>query len=141
MHLRRTTARTGLALIVAAAGLGLLPDAAGADPVNAKKGQLIPLVCDELGSVTVAVNGNGAFTPGLVVTSTQVGVPYEIHASGTFTPHDPNFPTETFTDDNVKPAPRNRRLDVCTFHVEWSDDYGTVVFDGVAKISYTPIKG
>lgn len=140
MQLRRTTAtRTTLALITAAAGLGLLPNAAGADPVNAKKGQLIPIVCAELGSLTVSVNGNAALSPGLVITSTQVGIPYELHASGTFTPND-GSPPQTFTEDVVKPAPRNGRLDVCTFSLVENDPYGTVVFDGTVKISYTPLE-
>ena len=137
MHARRTTARSAIALITAAAGLGLLPDAAGADPVMAKKSQLISLECEELGSLTVAVNGNGAFTPGMVVTSTQVGIPYGFHISGTFTPND-GSPPQSFSEDNEKRAPRHGRLDVCTFSVDELDPYGTIAFAGTVKISYTP---
>jgi hypothetical protein len=140
MNIGRTTLRTGLALLTAAGALAVLPGAAGADPVNAKKGELIPIVCDKLGSLTVAVNGNGDFTPGMVVTSTQVGIPYEVHTSGTFTPSDGGA-VETFSDDVVKRGPRNGRLDQCTFHVEGSEESGTFVFDGTVKISYTPLKG
>ena len=137
MNIRRTTLRTGLALLTTAGSFAVLPGAAGADPVNAKKGELIAIVCDQLGSLTVAVNGNGEFTPGLVTTSTQVGIPYEVHTSGTFTPND-GSPAQTFTDDVVKRGPRNGRLDECSFHSEGTDAYGSFVFDGSVKISYTP---
>ena len=137
MNARRATLRTTLALATAAGALAVLPSPAGADPVNAKKGQLLPISCVELGDLTVAVNGNGDFTPGMVTTSTQVGIPYEIHTSGSFTPSD-GGETQTFTEDTVKKAPHNGRLDECTFHVEGADEGGTFSFDGVVKISYTP---
>jgi hypothetical protein len=144
MNARRTTFRTTLALMTAAGALGVLPPPAGADPVNAKNGQLLPIVCEKLGSLTVATSGdNGsdnsknAFTPGHVTTSTQVGIPYEVHTSGSFTPND-GGETQTFSDDFVKKAPHNGRLDVCTFHGEGADENGTFAFDGVVKISYTP---
>jgi hypothetical protein len=143
MNARRTTLRTTLALLTAAGALGVLPGTAGADPVNAKTGQLLPIVCEKLGSLTVATNDNGNdhsknnFTPGLVTTSTQVGIPYEVHTSGTFTPSD-GGETQTFSDDFVKKAPHNGRLDVCTFHGEGADENGSFSFDGIVKISYTP---
>ena len=139
MDFRRTTFRTGLAVLTAAGALAALPGTAGADPVNAKKGELIPIECEQLGSLTVATNGNGDFTPGLVTTSTQVGIPYELHLSGSFTPS--GGPTETFTEDHAHPAPHNGRLDVCTFHVGGSDEFGSFEFGGTVMISYTPLKG
>ena len=109
---------------------------AGADPTNAKKGQILTIECDSgLGSLTVAVNGNGEFTPGHVTTSTQVGIPYAFHIEGTFTPTggDP----ETFVDDSAKRGPRHGRLATCTFHEEGQDENGTFVLDGTVKVSYT----
>jgi hypothetical protein len=110
---------------------------AGADPTNAKKGEILAIQCDEgLGSLTVALNGNGEFTPGHVTTSTQVGIPYALHIEGAFTPT--GGEPEPFVDDSAKPAPRNGRLAVCTFHEEGQDDGGTFAFDGTVWISYTP---
>jgi hypothetical protein len=110
---------------------------AGADPTNAKKGEILTIECDAgLGSLTVALNGNGEFTPGHVTTSTQVGIPYAFHIEGSFTPSGGGEP-ETFVDDSAKPGPRNGRLASCTFHEEGQDENGTFVFDGTVKISYT----
>lgn len=132
MKARYITAGAALALATVVGPLG----PAWADPVNAKKGQLIDINCEVNGALTVAVNGNGTFSPGLVTTSTMVGIPYEVHISGSFTPAD-GGPTESFSEDDVKRAPRNGRLDTCTFHQEGSDPFGSFVFDGTVKISYT----
>jgi hypothetical protein len=109
----------------------------GADPIDSPNSEVITLSCETNGIVTVVVNGNGVWTPGHVTTNNQVGIPYEFHITGTFTPAD-GGPTETFTDDLVKPAPRNGRLDTCTFHQEGEDEFGTFVVDGTVAISYTP---
>jgi hypothetical protein len=109
---------------------------AGADPTNAKNGEVIPISCQTNGSLTIATNGNGEWTPGLVTTNNQVGIPYEFHIIGTFTPTG-GLP-ESFADDTVKPAPHNGRLDTCTFHQEGSDEFGSFVLDGIVNISYTP---
>jgi hypothetical protein len=120
-----------MSLIIGGAGV------ASADPVNAKKGQILEIQCDGgLGTLTVALNGNGAWTPGHVTTSTQVGVPYRLHLEGSFTPTggEPEF----FVEDIAKKAPRNGRLATCTFHEEEQDEGGTLVLDGTVWISYTP---
>jgi hypothetical protein len=135
--MRRSNVRALTALLGVAAVLGIGAGPAVADPTNAKKGEILAIECDEgLGSLTIATNGNGEWTPGLVTTSTQVGIPYRFHIEGSFTPT--GGETEFFTDDSEKPAPRNGRLAVCTFHVEDQDEGGTVVFDGTVSISYTP---
>jgi hypothetical protein len=136
MDIRATALRTGLALLTAAGTLAVLPGMAGADPVNAKNGQLLSVSCDKLGDFTVAVNGNGKFSPGLLIDSTQVGVPYEVHGTNTFIP--PGGPAQTESFDAAHNAPRNGRLDECTFHAEGSGDFGTFIVDGTVKISYTP---
>jgi hypothetical protein len=110
--------------------------AAGADPTNAKKSEVIPITCDINGSLTVATNGNGEWTPGLVTTNNQVGIPYEFHITGTFTPTGGS--PESLADDSVRRAPHNGRLDTCTFHQEGSDEFGSFVVDGTVKISFTP---
>lgn len=138
MNRKQINTRAGLALLMVAAPLGLMAGPVGADPVNAKKGQILPIVCEVLGTFDVATNGNGRWTPGLVTTSNVVGMPYEFHNTGTFTPA--GGEPENFTEDFAKPAPRNGRLDTCTFHLEGSNEFGTFVFDGMVKISYTPAK-
>ena len=112
---------------------------AAADPTNAKKGEILTVECDAgVGSLTVALNGNGDFTPGHVTTSTQVGVPYAFHIEGSFTPT--GGEPESFVDTGAKRGPRNGRLAVCTFHEEERDDSGTLVLDGVVSISYSPAR-
>jgi hypothetical protein len=110
---------------------------AAADPVKAKKAELLTITCDNgLGTLEIATNGNGTYTPGHVTTSNLVGKPYELHITGTFTP--PGGEPQSFSEDNVKKhAPNSGRLATCTFHQEGSDpDGGTFVIDGTAKISY-----
>src|SRR5687768_255350 len=111
---RMKTSRFLAAAVSVAGLLGVASGSAGADPVNAKKAELLTMVCDSgLGTLQIATNGNGQWTPGLVTTSTQVGIPYEFHISGSFTPT--GGVPETFTEDFVKRAPRHGRLATCTF--------------------------
>jgi hypothetical protein len=127
------------AIVVALATVTMVLGAAGtagADPTNAKKGEIITIECDGgLGTLTVALNGNGDFTPGHVTTSTQVGIPYALHIEGSFTPT--GGEPEPFVDDIAKKGPRNGRLAVCTFHEAGQDEGGTFEFDGTVWISYT----
>jgi hypothetical protein len=128
-----------LATAFAALGVvGLTAVGAGADPVNAKKGEVLAINCDAgLGALEVAVNGNGAFTPGMVTTSTQVGIPYEVHIVGTFTPT--GGAPMPFRDDAVKKAPRNGRLATCTFNQTDTSPEGVATISGTVKISFTPV--
>jgi hypothetical protein len=135
----RTTAnksRGRLALLVLAGSTALslgMGTAASADP----KSGVLPLECDELGSVEIAVPGNGyATTPGLVASSTQVGIPYAITLVGTYTPY--GGEPEPILDAVARRAPASGRLDHCTFHQEGDDGLGTFVLDGDVWISYTP---
>jgi hypothetical protein len=126
--------RIGVATAVATMIVGVLGAApARADP---KKGEILEITCDTLGTLQVVVFSNGPSSPGLVVGSNQVGIPYELHLEGTFTPVDGE--PESFVEDFAKPAPRNGRLDHCTFHQEGSDEFGSFVLDGEVSISYTP---
>jgi hypothetical protein len=110
---------------------------AGADPINAPNGELVPLVCDSgIGSITVSVNGNGDFTPGHDTTSTQVGVPYAFRFETSFTPTGGDTVTEV--EVITKHAPKNGRLATCTFQLEEQSDEGLFVIDGTVWISYTP---
>jgi hypothetical protein len=100
---------------------------AGADPVNAKKGESLVLECDALGTIEIATNGNGQWTPGHVIGSTQMLIPYAFHFE--FTSPD----GDTQSDDVAKSEPRNRPLDRCTFG--GTDEFGS--FSGIVWLSYT----
>ena len=132
-------ARAMAAVLGAAVMMPGIAGAALADPTNAKKGEILTIECDHgLGSLTVALNGNTDLNIGHVTTSTQVVVPYRLHVEVTITPTggDP----QTFVNDIVKPAPRNGRLAVCTFHQEDQNDAGTFVLDGTVWVSATPAR-
>lgn len=130
MNLTRVAAIAGVAVAVAAAPVAtLLASPAAADPV--KYGDHITIACGELGTLNIASNGNGDWTPGLVADNNQVLVPYRFHFEFT-----PAGSSDTFTEDLAKPAPKNGRLDECTFG--GTDEEGT--FSGTAWISYTPSK-
>jgi hypothetical protein len=122
-------------------GLGIAAlGVAQAAPVAAdpKGGEVIELECDALGTLEVVVFSNGPASPGLVVSSNQVVIPYALHLEGTFTPIEGE--PESFVEDFTRPAPRNGRTDHCTFHQEGSDEFGSFVLDGEVSISYTPTR-
>jgi hypothetical protein len=125
--------------VIAALGVAalsvIMAAPASADP---KGGDIIELNCDALGTVEVVVFSNAPVSPGLVVGSTQVGIPYRLHVEGTFTPTEGE--PESFVEDIEKPAPRNGRLDDCTFHQEGSDESGSFELEGEVSISYTPTR-
>jgi hypothetical protein len=117
----------GIALVITTGPMiGIVANPAGADPTN--PGEVLTLDCDGLGTLEIATNGNGLWTPGLVIDGNQVLIPYRFRFE--FTPIGGD--TEVF--EVSKPAPRNGRLDVCTFSGE--EEGGT--FFGTVWISYTP---
>lgn len=59
----------------AALSAGLLAAPVGADPVNGRNSELVPLTCDNGQTYDVVVSGSGEFTPGHVVGSNAVLVP------------------------------------------------------------------
>jgi hypothetical protein len=107
---------------------GLVAGPAGADPTNAKKGEVLSLACGDLGTIEIATNGNGDWTPGHLTTSNQVLVPYAFHFE--FTPPG----GETQSEDISKHAPKNATLDVCTFGGE--DENGS--FSGIVYVAVRP---
>jgi hypothetical protein len=121
--------------VLSTAALAIGPTSAGAAPVKAKTAEHLALHCTKLGDVEVVLNGKGTWTPGHIVGSTRVLKPYEIHVTGTFTPT--SGAAQPIDDNSVKPAPKSRKLDVCTFHQEGSDPGGSFVIDGVAKVQYS----
>ncbi|MFM7069742.1 MAG: hypothetical protein ACKOYM_09825 [Actinomycetes bacterium] len=112
-----------------------VPAGASGPPVERFDG--IYLTCDGLGEVfIVTLPANGDFTPGLVLDSNAVLVPYEFHNSFTFTPTGGEPQTES--EDLVKRAPMQATLDRCVGRGEFSDDAGTYVFNVEALQTVTP---
>jgi hypothetical protein len=107
---------------------GIVAGPAGADPTNAKKGQVYDVACEHLGTVEIATNGSGDWTPVLLTATNQVLVPYRLHLE--FTP----VGGETQSLDLVKHAPKNATLDVCTFGSD--DSQGS--FRGIAYVAVRP---
>ncbi|HSJ91134.1 MAG TPA: hypothetical protein VK917_03645 [Ilumatobacter sp.] len=102
--------------LMAGASIGL------AAPVHAAPpgGEALTLHCDHLGEVEIVVApGQGDWTPGFVVGSTQRLIPYAFE-----------FEFEGQVERVSKPAPRHGRLDRCEF--------GDGEFSGIVWGSYTP---
>jgi hypothetical protein len=120
--------RLAAGAIVALAALttsGLIAGPAGADPTNAKKGQVFNVTCRDLGTVEIATNGSGDWTPVHLTAGNQVLVPYGLHVE--FTP----VGGETQTLDLFKPAPKNATLDVCM----WASDDSDGSFRAIANVA------
>ena len=98
-----------------------------ADPTNAKRADFLTLECDVLGEIDIVANGNGLWTPGHVVGSNVILIPYKFHFEFTF-----EGGTDVF--DAEKKAPNTSQLDVCTFGGE--EEEGS--FSGTAWVSYRP---
>lgn len=128
-RLRRTAAAAAIAATCVAVATPAHADA--------KKGGQITLHCATIGDVPINTNsGNGTWTPGQAVVGTMVVNPYELHLTFVFTPNDGSG-SFSGSQDSVKNAPRNGRLDTCLIDEVFVDVYGTGRFAGSAKISYT----
>ncbi len=124
--------------------------AAAAAPANAdpQKGELIPVDCDNGKSYTLAVNGNGEFTPGHDVDSTSMLVPVAFGSfTGTLTDSQGNV-VETFTDPGVGKGQSGKNAKntvTCTveFSVTFVEDGETFTFTGSGTVTgvITPRNG
>lgn len=132
MKLRK--ARTGLATVLALAGLALFGAApASADP---KSTFTYDLVCESLGTFEIVNFSSGAASPGLDLGSNRVILPYAWEVTLNATPYVGEPFTRVFSYSRGEP--QNGRLDYCTYHYEVTNNIGHGVFDGWALISYTP---
>jgi hypothetical protein len=129
MKVRGTFAST--AALAALLMLGTAP--ASADP---KSEFTRDLICDSIGTVTVAAFSNGDPSPGLVLGSNQVIQPYVWEVTLHATPYVGDPFTRVFSYSRGEP--QSGRLDYCTYHYEVFNSIGHGVFDGWALISYTP---
>jgi hypothetical protein len=111
--------------------------AASADPVNAKKGEFVTLDCGGT-QVVVALNGNGAFTPGHVVGSTAVLIPTAFDIAFSFTPT--GAPTQSGTDTSAKAHQPSNAI-TCDIPVELNTETtpdGTFTLSGTVTGFFTP---
>lgn len=128
------TTRTAVATAATVACLGLAAATpAGADPQN---GSVFDVDCDTLGTLTNVAFSNGAASPGLVVDSNQVLLVYAWTFHVVFTPTSGDPRTRDFSYSRA--APRNGRLDHCTYGYTRTFPDGTAVVSGEIWLSYTP---
>ncbi len=127
---KRWLAPAAAAILVAGAG------PAAADP-SGPDAETVRVTCGNgLGTQEVILNGNGDFSPGHVTSSTQVGIPYEFHFTGTFTPT--GGAPQPIDIQFGHPAPQNGRLATCTFHEEEPIPEGWLSLDVTVNLSLTP---
>ena len=131
----RITSARGLALLSGAAVVVALgtPGPATADP----KGEVVPLDCDDGTTYLVAVNGNGAFSPGHDTASTATVVPVSFgEFTGMITDEAGNV-LETFVDPPVSKGNASLAEVSCTFSfTETFEDpeLGTLTFTGSGSV-------
>jgi hypothetical protein len=124
------------ALLAAAAtcACAIAAPVASADP---SKGGLIHATCSGQ-SVTVAVNGNGEFTPAHNVANTSVFIPTAFDLTFTFTPaNGPPQPPET--DNSAKAGPIKNTV-TCTIPLQtlFAGPMGTQTIEGTVTGFWTP---
>jgi hypothetical protein len=121
-------AATAATLAVTAAG------PAAADPTS--RGETIMLTCDGSARSRSCRRPETGVDPGIVSLGTRVPVPYSFDIVGAFTPSD-GSDAQTFEEHTARNAPRNGRLDTCTFSESDSDENGSFTFAGTVGLSYT----
>ena len=104
-----------------------------AAPVNAPKAEPLTVKCDNgLGTFTIVpAPGNGEWTPGFLVGTRKVLVPYRF----TFTFSDG---TTTETESTLKKAPLPANSVTCSFGDSFTEDGVTYTFTGTAT---GPLRG
>ena len=117
--------------------MGALAAAASADPVNARNGLVLPADCDGH-TVTVAVNGNGEFTPAHVVDGTAVFVPQAFDLTFEFTPT--GGTTQSETDTSAKHNAPRGDLVTCNIDFTQANPFGTMHLVGMVTGFFTPAR-
>lgn len=123
-------------LVIGIAALGVLSAAwvgpVSADPVNAKKGEVLPINCEGT-EYQVALNGNGEFTPGHDLNGTRVFIPVAFGVvTGVVTDAD-GIIIDTFTEEAVTKGAGSAKKDgltECSFTFSFTNT-GSTEQDGV----------
>ena len=126
--------RISFALVVSAVAMSALAGAASADPANARNSLVLPANCEGR-TVTVAVNGNGEFTPAHVVDSTAVFIPQAFDLTFEFTPT--GGTTQSETDTSAKHNAHGR-LVTCNIDFTQANPFGTMHLVGSVTGFFTP---
>jgi hypothetical protein len=125
-----------LVLCASALACAALTATAGAAPVKSPQAFVLPATCDGQ-EVEFAVVGEGTFSPGHVVGSTSVFLPYSFDLTFTFTPEGGGDP-EVETEQETKPAPGT---DLVTCDINFSESVpgeGTFTIVGTVTGFFTP---
>src|SRR5262245_31495187 len=112
------------AALALAATTSLALGAAGTAHADPKHSDAFTVYCDTLGPVDVVVFSNAIWPPALASGSNQVLAPYRLELEITFTPAGGGTP-EVVIEQFSKPAPKNGRLDHCSFVDSAADDSGS----------------
>jgi hypothetical protein len=127
--------------IAAAAGLCLAAALSIAAPSSADpKGETIPVICDNGTTYWVAVNGNGAFTPGHDVNSTAMLVPTSFGEFHGVITDSTGAVIDEFTDPAMTKGNSTKQRATslsCTFTIveQFDDpDLGTLTFTGSGSV-------
>ena len=127
--------------IAAAAGLGLAAALSIAAPSSADpKGETIPVTCDNGTTYWVAVNGNGAFTPGHDVNSTTMLIPTSFGEFHGVITDSTGAVIDEFTDPAMTKGNSTKQRGTslsCTFTIveQFDDpDLGTLTFTGSGSV-------
>ncbi len=110
--------------------------AAAAPPTNSPQAFVIPATCEGQ-AVEVVVVGEGTFSPGHVVGSTSVFLPYSLDLTFTFTPEGGGEPVIE-VEQATKPAPGENLV---TCDVDFSASFpgeGTFTLVGTVTGVFTP---
>jgi hypothetical protein len=114
--------------------------AASADPINAHKGDVFVVTCPGMPDFSVAVNGNGEFTPAHVIGSTAVFIPTAFDLTFSFTPTGGTTMSETDTA-----AKNNQSGNLVTCHLDaakntFTGPEGTFSLSGDVTGFFTPAR-
>ncbi len=132
MRKAMSAAAVAIVGVLGAIGVGIAPAGAAGPPVDKFDGMY--LTCDGLGEIfIVTLPGNGKSTPGFVLGTNTVLVPYRFHFENSFTPV--GGETETQIEDFEKRAPKNQTLDRCSGVGSFSDETGTYTFSVTAWVA------
>jgi hypothetical protein len=130
--LRRVTVIALFAIVLA-----VFAQAASADPLNAKKSQVLAANCGGP-NLMVSINGSGAFTPGHVIGSTAVFIPTAFDLTFSFTPTGGSTETETDAAAKAKQPKNAVTCDIPAALNTFTSPEGTFTISGTVTGFFTP---
>jgi hypothetical protein len=132
--------RRGILVVLVALVVGVLAQAASADPTHAKNSTTITAICGTQ-EVMVSVNGNGEFTPAHVIGSTSVFVPTAFDLTFSFTPNGGETQSETDTSAKHNQSKGTTTCDIPAELNTFTGPDGTFSFSGTVTGFFTPANG